>query len=972
MIRIYESDCKDFSKNGLGLLAPSVCTVSETLNGTWELTLEHPLDDTGKWQRLQEERIIVAPVPAAPTPRVGLVHQDNIGHYYKNEIYSINTKRDPLRLRSGPGFDYAIIDHIDIGLEVIVTDTITDEDGNEWCEVIGPYGEHGFQYKSYLKKERTEEGATSSGSVYATGTVVESRLLRDQPFRIYRVVPSDADSAKVTVYARHIFYDLMDNMIKQYRPVPDEAGATVAESLLAKCLSAHGFRMYSDLTTTASDVDLSNLNPVSAMLEDGGLTANYAAELARDWYDVFMVKRVGYDKDVTIRRGKNLKGITYDADITNVVTRIMPTGEDKNGNVLYLPEVYIASPHETEYVHPKWYRLEVSDATESEATEDEEAVTKEDVYQKLREAAQKEFDNGCDLATLTLTVDFVNCADTEEYKQYRFLQNIYIGDAVRVVNSRIGVDTRIRMTDYTFNCLTLQYDSMTLGTLASTPDNSLITGKQLGNGIVTGNKIAISSVSAGKLVNGSVVTNKIAAGAITAGKIDAGAVTADKIEAGAVIAEKISANAVTAEKIEAGAIKTDKLEAKSVTAEKLAANAVTADKIEAGAIKTDKLDANAVTAAKIAAGSIEANHIASHTITADKIKSGTITAESGILADGVVGTAQIADGSITDAKIVGLTANKITAGTINGKEINVTNLNADNITAGTINGQHIPQLGEDKIQDGAISGIKIVDGAVTTDKIGDNAVTADKVVAEAITADKIAANAVTANKILAGAVTTAKLDANAVTAEKIAAHTITVDQIASSTGSNLDISSNRTITLQAQKMEGVFQSIGADGYKKTGITNVGADGIEVSHSNINAKTKMAADGFKIYDSAGNLIGGVYIPITGQSVRLVASTMLDPAKPEYCAQFSKYDGDHGLSDVYGFELKRSSDGEILVGLTAKADGTDGYISSKSNAVSISEMSRACANIHQVVVSSITPDVNNYPNETLWLKPVNVED
>ena len=968
MIRIYESDCRDFSKNGLGPLAPSSCTVSETLNGTWELTLEHPLDDAGKWQRLQEERIIVAPVPAAPTPRVGLVHQDNIGHYYKNEIYSINTKRDPLRLRSGPGFDYAIIDHIDIGMEVIVTDTVTDEDGGEWCEVIGPYGEHGFQYKSYLKKERTEEGATSSGSVYATGTVVESRLLRDQPFRIYRVVPSDADSAKVTVYARHLFYDLMDNMIQQYRPVPDEAGATVAESLLAKCLSAHGFRMYSDLITTASDVDLSNLNPVSAMLEDGGMTANYAAELARDWYDVFMVKRVGYDKDVTIRRGKNLKGITYDADITNVVTRIMPTGEDKNGNVLYLPEVYIASPHESEYVHPKWYRLEVADAAESDATDDEAAVTKEDVYQKLREAAQKEFDNGCDLATLTLTVDFVNCADTEEYKQYRFLQNIYIGDSVRVINSRIGVDTRIRMTDYTFNCLTLQYDAMTLGTLASTPDNSLITGKQLGNGIVTGNKIALSSVSAGKLVNGSVVANKIAAGAITAGKIDAGAVTADKIEAGAVIAEKISANAVTAEKIEAGAVKTDKLEAKSVTAEKLAANAVTADKIEAGAIKTDKLDANAVTAAKIAAGSIEANHIASHTITADKIETGTITAESGILADGVVGTAHIADGSITDAKIVGLTANKITAGTINGKEINVTDLNADNITAGTINGQRIPQLGEDKIKDGAVSGIKIVDGAVTTDKIGDNAVTADKVVAEAITADKIAANAVTANKILAGAVTTDKLDANAVTAEKIAAHTITVDQIASSVGSNLDISSNQTITLQAQKMEGVFKSIGADGYEKTGIVNIGVNGIGVQHSNIASNTVLDATGMKVYNSAGQVIGGVYAPVANQSAQLVASTMLNPATPEYCAQFKKYTGDHGLNDVYGFELMRTSDGLTLVGLTANADGTEGYLSSRSYAVAISSIVYACSNVHPVVVSASDPGVGNYPEGTLWLKPL----
>lgn len=710
MIRIYESDCKDFSKNGLGPLAPSSCTVSETLNGTWELTLEHPLDDAGKWQRLQEERIIVAPVPAAPTPRVGLVHQDNIGHYYKNEIYSINTKRDPLRLRSGPGFDYAIIDHIDIGMEVIVTDTVTDEDGGEWCEVIGPYGEHGFQYKSYLKKERTEEGATSSGSVYATGTVVESRLLRDQPFRIYRVVPSDADSAKVTVYARHLYYDLMDNMIQQYRPVPDEAGATVAESLLAKCLSAHGFRMYSDLTTTASDVDLSNLNPVSAMLEDGGMTANYAAELARDWYDVFMVKRVGYDKDVTIRRGKNLKGITYDADITNVVTRIMPTGEDKNGNVLYLPEVYIASPRESEYVHPKWYRLEVADAAESDATDDEAAVTKEDVYQKLREAAQKEFDNGCDLATLTLTVDFVNCADTEEYKQYRFLQNIYIGDSVRVINSRIGVDTRIRMTDYTFNCLTLQYDAMTLGTLASTPDNILITGKQLGNGIVTGNKIALSSVSTGKLVNGSVV------------------------------------------------------------------------------------------------------------------------------------------------------------------------------------------------------------------------------------------------------------------AEKIATHTITVDQIASSVGSNLDISSNRTITLQAQKMEGVFKSIGADGYEKTGIVNIGVNGIGVQHSDIASNTVLDATGMKVYNSAGQVIGGVYAPVANQSAQLVASTMLNPETPEYCAQFNKYAGDHGLNDVYGFELMRTSDGLPLVGLTANADGTEGYLSSRSYAVAISTIAYACYHTHPVVVSASDPGVGNYPEGTLWLKPL----
>lgn len=44
MICVYEADCSDFSGNGLGVLTPSDCSVTETLNGEWELTLTHPLD----------------------------------------------------------------------------------------------------------------------------------------------------------------------------------------------------------------------------------------------------------------------------------------------------------------------------------------------------------------------------------------------------------------------------------------------------------------------------------------------------------------------------------------------------------------------------------------------------------------------------------------------------------------------------------------------------------------------------------------------------------------------------------------------------------------------------------------------------------------------------------------------------------------------------------------------------------------
>ena len=168
---------------------------------------------------------------------------------------------------------------------------------------------------------------------------------------------------------------------------------------------------------------MENVNPVEAMLGENGLVSKYGAELARDWYDVFLVRRVGNDTDVSIREKKNLTGISYDVDETDVVTRIMPTGEDADGNVLYLPELYIDSPNLNAYTHPKWIHLPVSEA--KEVTDGDEPKSKAQCYVEMRKAAQAEFDAGCDLPTVTLKVDFVNCSDAEEYKQYAALTDIF-------------------------------------------------------------------------------------------------------------------------------------------------------------------------------------------------------------------------------------------------------------------------------------------------------------------------------------------------------------------------------------------------------------------------------------------------------------------------------------------------------------------------------------------------------------------
>ena len=552
MICVYPADCTDFSGNGIGAVSPMSCTVTETLNGEWELTLVHDIDERGKWTRLSEGCILRAPVPAAMTPSVDLVTQQYQTSTYDVQIYKITTKSGPLHLRSGTGTNYKILGKYKKGREVIVLNKTT----SSWYEVTAPDGKHGYMASQYLTFQRTET-QTVQRNVGFRNQVIEARQLRDQPFRIYRVVP---ELDKVTVYARHIFYDLLDNMVKSLKPSPSAVGASVVQSLSAACLSDHDFSFYSDLTATAEDVEWENVNPVEAMLGEDGLVSKYGAELARDWYDVFLVRRVGNDTDVSIREKKNLTGISYDVDETDVVTRIMPTGEDADGNILYLPELYLDSPNLNTYTHPKWIHLSVSEARE--VTDGDEPKSKTQCYAEMRKAAQAEFDAGCDLPTVTLKVDFVNCSDAEEFTQYAALTDIFLGDSVRVIARRIGVEVSMRMTQYTYDCLTRKYTSVTLGTAADTLEGSMISSHQIPSGMISGSKLALNSVGAGQLQSGSVGSLQVKMAAIQTAHIQDAAITKAKI-AEATIGE-LNATAITA--ISA---KIQELAAKDITTDEL-------------------------------------------------------------------------------------------------------------------------------------------------------------------------------------------------------------------------------------------------------------------------------------------------------------------------------------------------------------------------------------------------------------------
>ncbi len=751
MICVYASGCTDFSNNGLGPVNPQSCIVTEMLNGEWELTLVHPIDELGKWQRLAEGNILRAPVPAGMTPQVRLVSQ-SAGY----DIYKVTTNRDPLRLRSGTGTKYKIIGKYKKGTEVIVLDKTS----STWYEVSCPDGRHGYMSAEYLTFVR------STGTpAQATGEVIEARQLRDQPFRIYRVVP---ELDKVTVYARHVFYDLLDNMIQKIEPSSSMAGATVAQNISSNCLSEHDFTFYSDLTSTAEDVLIENVNPIEALLGEGGLTDKYGAELARDWFDVFLVERVGSDTDVQIREGKNLTGISYDVDETDVTTRIMPTGEDADGNILYLPELYIDSPNIGSYIHPKWIHLQVSEARE--VTDGDDKKSKSQCYSDMRKAAQAEFDAGCDLPTVTLKVDFVNLTDAEEYRQYTALTNIFLGDSVRVVARRIGVEVSMRMTQYSYDCLTRKYTSVTLGTVADTLEGSAISARQLASGSITGAKLAINSVGAGQLQSGSVGSLQIKAAAIQSAHIQDAAITRAHIAEALIETLNVNAlNAVTAkiQELAAGSITTDELYtsiAMIATAQLTTANIINAN-IEWAQIESLAADIATISKAQITSASIDEANIDWAAITtlsaavASMVKADIETADidwshikdlatdTAIITQGTAGELYIAKLAVTEANMVSLTVGELVVKGEDGRFYAIS-VDADgNITS------TVKQIANDDVADASIhGGEKIIEGSITAGTLnvqeifGDNA-TIRNLIAANLDVDTLFAREATLNAI---------------------------------------------------------------------------------------------------------------------------------------------------------------------------------------------------------------------------------
>lgn len=298
---------------------------------------------------------------------------------------------------------------------------ITEElNGRYELELIHPYDDRG-KY-DLLQKDRIIGVDTPRGR---------------QHFRIYKITGT-LDEIKVN--ARHIFYDLLGNFIE------DVNYFGPANNCLQEIKNNFNYQTNFTLETNIQNsgrIIIEKENPVTALLgndeEKPKFIQAFSGELLRDNHNVKILTNIGQDRGYTIRYGKNLLGLDVEEDTSNIVTRLLAISDSGF-------QTYQDSPKINDYPFIKvgYENFDASDIKE------------------LREKA-KIFLRENDIPKVTINIDFILLSRTQDYNNYKVLEEVFLGDIVTIFNEKISFNQKAKVIGYTYDVLTQSYIHITLG-----------------------------------------------------------------------------------------------------------------------------------------------------------------------------------------------------------------------------------------------------------------------------------------------------------------------------------------------------------------------------------------------------------------------------------------------------------------------------------------------------------------------------
>ena len=510
-VYIYSPDAEDFDTMGLcGALTPTSCVHTEARNDLSEIVLAHPIDEAGRWAFLQNDYILKCDVPVRTVPPITpegvLVTAHEVwtirtGTTKAQRNLYYNEKGNRTRKKNLPaGTELAIVLKGAARYKAVFTTRKRYRHKGRWLWRDSAY--YGWVMASALQYKLTADWPDDPAAIEA---VAPAWVVSDQLFRIHKVELRDDG---VTAYARHLFYDLLSN-ITSY-PAGQTDCVSAVEGVLEGCLADTPFSGFTDVGGVRVVDGWTRVNPVSALLDpETGIAALWGAELVRDNFDFYLLRDAGLNRGVRIEYAKNLLGVSCEVDAGDVVTRIVPVGKDKKGNDLLLApgsydvdgtihtiiadQVWIDSPRASLYPMPRVQALACSDECRETKT-----VTKAMARVRMIREALDALANDADLPKVSLKVEFLSLGDTEEYAQYRSLEDVFLYDRVRVKHPGIRLDVLTEVNRVEFDCLGERYLSIELGSVRQDMRKTAVAAWQL-PATISGKRIAMESISAAQL-----------------------------------------------------------------------------------------------------------------------------------------------------------------------------------------------------------------------------------------------------------------------------------------------------------------------------------------------------------------------------------------------------------------------------------------------------------------------------------------
>ena len=513
---------RDYTTLGDAVLEPISCNTHLVAAGSYELSMVHPIDPEGKWRLLIEDNIIKCPVQEE-TIENAYTGQEMWIYYTAGNAVLKDDPSDPEDVQYNEWS--ADTDYV-IGSRVLYESlayrckyfdpssgqrNVPPNNSPWWVQipnktgggnvvaslpagtkliwVSGQYSDTWWEMSTFGGVIGYIKQAELTGEEHRTQEEVKPVTITDQLFRI-RTADADNEAMTVTVQAEHVSYD-GNGLLVQGAEIALASPAMALQLVQEGLYAPYTYGSISTNLTSTDDGTLTqsikNKSLIACLLDPGsGIVPTVDAAYKRNNWDLYILRKLDTDRGFSIRYGINAKGIHWNRDRSDVITRVIPIAKKEDGADLYLDDVYVESSKAYLYPRPRMKVLRVEGQVgKDDGTNTETVWTEETLKAEMQRQAEEQFTVAhVDDVKMEVTVDFVMLGDTDEHKDIKRLERANLYDIVKVSDPRIGLDLALRVTEISWDAVKERVTGLKLSNIQRNAGQS-ISGFMLVNGSVS-------------------------------------------------------------------------------------------------------------------------------------------------------------------------------------------------------------------------------------------------------------------------------------------------------------------------------------------------------------------------------------------------------------------------------------------------------------------------------------------------------